>query len=273
MLKDMKFLSGSELVGFIKERQAHQVRGLRQEYKIAPKLAIIICGNNQASAKYVELKKKYGQDILVDVEVHKIIQSEAPELIKELNNNKEVHGIIVQLPLPNSEQTDEIVNLINPKKDVDSLGENAEFDAATAMAIMWLIAGYNINLQGKNVVLVGKGRLVGAPLEKLLNSGDIYPSVIDEFTKNPEDILPHANVIISAVGRPGLLHSEIVPEGAVVIDAGVASEGGVLKGDVADDVYERDDITITPIIGGVGPLTIAALFDNVIRSAYKLAND
>lgn len=268
----MKLLNGSELVGFIKERQAHQVRGLRQEYKIAPKLAIIMCGNNQASSKYIELKKKYGQDILVDVEVHKIEQSDAVELIKTLNANTGVHGIIVQLPLPKTAETDAIVDTIDPAKDVDSLGKNSVFDSATAIAIMWLLAGYNINLQGKNVVLLGKGRLVGAPLEKLLNSGDIYPTVIDEFTKNPEDILPHANVIISAVGKPGILHSEIVPEGAVVIDAGVASEGGVLKGDVADDVYERDDITITPKIGGVGPLTIAALFDNVIRSAYKIAN-
>lgn len=269
----MKLLSGSELVGFIKERQAHQVRGLRQEFKVIPKLAIVMCGHNQASSKYVELKKKYGQDILVDVEVHKIEQKDAIGLIDALNNNPKIHGIIVQLPLPNPTETDKIVNTITPTKDVDSLGKNSIFDAATAMAIMWLIAGYNINLQGKNVVLLGKGRLVGEPLEKMLNSGDIYPTIIDEFTKNPEDILPHANVIISAVGKPGLLHSEIVPNGAIVIDAGVASEDGVLKGDVADDVYERDDITITPKIGGVGPLTIAALFDNVIRSAYKSANE
>jgi methylenetetrahydrofolate dehydrogenase (NADP+)/methenyltetrahydrofolate cyclohydrolase len=271
MLLGVKLLNGSELAGFIKERQIHQVRALRQSKKVFPKLAIIQCGDDPASSKYIELKKNYAQDILIEVELHKIDQSDAITLIKTLNEDPSIHGIIVQLPLPTKDQTDEIVNSILPGKDVDSLGEKSDFDAATPMAIQWLLAGYNIDLRGKNIVLMGHGRLVGAPLKKMLENSGLSVVVIDENTEQPENILPEANVIISAVGKPGILHAEIVPNNAVIIDAGLTSENGVLKGDVADDVYERNDITITPKIGGVGPLTIAALFDNVIRSANKLA--
>src|ERR1700722_8865448 len=140
----MKLLNGQELAGFIKQRQAHEVRALLQAHQISPKLAIVQVKDDPVINTYVRLKKKYGSDIAVEVDVHQISQSSAPETIKALNADVTVHGIIVQLPLTDPEQTDEIVNLVAPDKDVDALGTNAQFDPATPMAIMWLLAGYNI---------------------------------------------------------------------------------------------------------------------------------
>jgi methylenetetrahydrofolate dehydrogenase (NADP+) / methenyltetrahydrofolate cyclohydrolase len=265
----MRFLNGAEIAGFIKERQAHQVRGLRQAKKIFPKLAIVACGDNPVNNKYVQLKQSYGAEILIDVEVYKVSIEQATATINTLNTDDSVHGIIVQLPLPDASKTDEIVDTIAPHKDVDGLGKQANFDPATPIAIMWLLNGYNIQLNGKNITVVGNGRLVGAPLVKMLQSTGLKPTIVDEFTKNSNEILKTADIVISAVGKPGIIEAAMLPNKCVVVDAGVASEDGVLKGDITDDVYDRDDLTITPKIGGVGPLTVAALFDNLLRSASK----
>jgi methylenetetrahydrofolate dehydrogenase (NADP+) / methenyltetrahydrofolate cyclohydrolase len=267
ILNKMKFLNGAELADFIKERQAKQVRALRQAHNVFPKLAIIICGNDVPSQKYAALKQQYGQDILVDVEIHNVPQAEAAGLIGTLNQDPAIHGIVIQLPLPDPAQTDQIVDAIAPAKDVDALSGSGTFDAATPLAINWLLTGYNIDLRGKNIVIVGQGRLVGAPLRVMLEAMGLEPVIVDENTKNPETVFADAGIIITAVGKPGLISSDMIPLNAVVVDAGVASENGVLKGDLADDAYEREDLTITPKKGGVGPLTVAALFDNVIRAA------
>lgn len=263
----MKQLNGRELAEFIKERQAHQVRALRQSLQIAPKLAIIVTIEHPAIEVYMRMKQRYGDDILIDVDVHRVAQSDAPALIEQLNGDDSVHGIIVQLPLEDPSQTDEIVNLVAPEKDVDALGKNATLDPATPLAILWLLAGYNVDLRGKDIVLVGRGKLVGAPLERLLKASDLFVRVVDRSTKDIAAELQLADVIVTATGSPGLITSSMIKQGAVVVDAGVAGEEGKTVGDLADDVYERDDLTITPKKGGVGPLTICTLFDNVIRAA------
>lgn len=267
----MKILSGSELAGFIKERQARQVRGLRQALGVYPRLAIIVTVEHPAIATYVRMKQRYGADILVDVDVHRVKQSEVRALIKSLNADASVHGIIVQLPLHDPRETDEICNLVAPEKDVDALGGSAIYDPATPMAILWLLAGYNIEPAGKRIVLVGRGKLVGAPLERLLRAGghdDV--TVIDRGTPDIAPVLREADIIITATGSPHLITAADIPRGAVVVDAGVAGEEGKTVGDIAPDVRERDDLTITPEKGGVGPLTICALFDNVIRAAREM---
>lgn len=262
----MKILNGSELAGFIKERQAHQVRSIRQSLGIIPKLAIILAGDDPLNIKYTDLKKKYGEDIGVDVEVFNINQSDIAKKILELNNDEKVHGIIVQLPLPNPQEIDKIVSHINPVKDVDSLSEASIFDAATPTAILWLLAGYNIELKGKKIVVVGRGRLVGKPLINMLINSDVEPLIVDEHTPNPIEIINQGDVIISAVGKPGLIKSKDLKFGAVVVDAGVASENGVSKGDLEESAYDRNDLILTPQIGGVGPLTVCSLFDNLLKS-------
>jgi methylenetetrahydrofolate dehydrogenase (NADP+)/methenyltetrahydrofolate cyclohydrolase len=265
----MKLLNGKDLADYIKERQAREVRALQQAHDVQPKLAIVVTVDNPVINLYMRLKKQYGADILVDVDVHRVKQAEVPELLNMLSNDDSVHGVIVQLPLEDPTQTEEIVNLVPAHKDVDALGANAVFDPATPMAIMWLLAGYNIDLRGKRILLVGKGKLVGAPLEKIFKTSDLDVHVADRSTKDLAAETLEADIIITATGRPAILYPDMIKQDAVVVDAGVASEDGKTVGDVDDSVYERDDLTITPAKGGVGPLTVCALFENVIRAARE----
>ena len=264
----MKVLNGSELAGFIKERHAKQVRQLRGQ-KIFPKLAIVQVKDDPVIDTYVRLKGRYGADIGVEVEVHKPKQEDVPALLKRLDEDDSTHAIIVQLPLPDKSQTDEIVALVPPRKDVDGLGPNPQYEPATPMAILWLLNGYNVELKAKKILLIGRGRLVGAPLEKMLKNSGFDVEVIDRPIDNLPDYTQKADVIITATGSPGVLNSAMVPKGAVVVDAGTATAGGKTVGDLDEDVYERDDITITPKKGGVGPLTVCALFENVILAAQS----
>ncbi len=265
----MKILNGSELAGFIKERQAKAVRGLRQAHGISPKLAIIQCKDDPVINTYVRLKKRYGADIGVDVDIHFISQGEIAKNLQKLNNDETVHGIIVQLPLADTSKTDEVVNMVASDKDVDALGEKAKFDPATPLAIMWLLSGYNVELNGQHILLIGRGKLVGAPLEKILVKSGLDVEVIDRGAKDLGEHTKKADIIITATGSPAILYSDMIKYGTVVVDAGVASESGKTVGDLADEVYERDDLTITPKKGGVGPLTVCALFENVIIAARR----
>lgn len=265
----MRILDGLQLAGFIKERQARQVRALRQAHKIFPKLAIVRTSNDPRIAAYVRLKKAYGEDILIDVDEHVVPQEQALGLVQKLNNDPSVTGIIIQLPLADISQTTELVNAVAPQKDVDGLGKDAMLDPATPMAILWLMAGYNVELKNKNILVIGQGRLVGAPLTRMLrNSGHTVVTATKE-TDNLPAALRQADVIISAAGSPGLVTSDMIQPGATVVDAGVATDKGKLVGDIDPAVRERHDLTITPEKGGVGPLTVTALFDNVIRAAQK----
>lgn len=268
-IKTVKLLNGSDLALFIKERQAREVRKLRTGSKTVPKLSIIKCIDDPVIDTYVRLKKKYGADIQVEVEVYEVKQSLAAGLIDKLNKDKSVHGIIVQLPLEKPEQTDKIVNLVAPEKDVDALGSKSKFDPATPMAILWLLAGHNIDINSKKVLLIGRGKLVGAPLEKILNSSGVDVTVADRDTVDLEKITLAADLIITATGSPAILYPSMVKTGVVLVDAGVASEDGKTVGDVAPEMYDREDITITPTRGGVGPLTVSALFENVILAAQQ----
>lgn len=261
-----KLLDGRELSGYIKERQAHLVKSLRAK-KIFPKLLILRDNDSPVIGKYVALKKLYGEDIGVEV-VDKLEKddSKLKNLVLEANKDDSISGIIIQLPLKNSQNPDEILNLIAPEKDVDGLSKNGKFDSATATAINWLLAGYNINLENQKIALVGRGRLVGAPLEKMFKNSNFN---VTTFEKGDSlDSLNTFDVIISATGVPGLLKNEHIKPGAVIVDAGTASEGGVLKGDLEESVRNREDLAaLTPKIGGVGPMTVTVLFDDVISAS------
>ena len=267
----MKILDGRELAGFVKERQAHEVNMLRGR-GIQPTLLILRDSDNPVITKYVNLKKKYGEDIGINV-IDKSVGSieEAINEIKKANSDIKISGIIVQLPLKDIARTDEVVNLIAPEKDVDGLNKTVsdaerKFDSATATAINWLLTGYNIELAGKKIAIVGRGRLVGAPLERMWKNSGLDVTTFhqgDDLTK-----LREYAIIISATGVPHLISDEIVAPGTVLVDAGTASEGGVLIGDVDDSLRERTDfMAITPRVGGVGPLTVGVLFEDVIRAA------
>lgn len=267
----MKLLNGKELSGYIKERQARQVRALRQAHGVLPKLAIIRTNPDPVVDSYMKLKQEYGADILVDVEVHTLDQSAAIARIEALNADASVHGIIVQIPLPDPSKTTETLNAVAAGKDVDGLAEQTVFEPATPMAIDWLLAGYNVDLAGKQIVIVGHGRLVGQPLAQLWRAGGYEVEVADRSVKNLADVTRTADVLVTATGVPGLIKKDMVKGNAVIVDAGVATDSNGLVGDVAAEVRELPGITITPPKGGVGPLTVCALFENVIRSAQKVA--
>lgn len=266
-----KYLNGSEIVGFIKERQAKQVRALRQSWRVIPKLAIIKTHDNPVSDKYIEKKLEYAKDILIEVDVYKEPSKNLPMLIERLNKDESVHGIIIQLPIDEVDKTEELVNLIDKNKDVDGLGENAAYTSATAMAIDWLLSAYNVNLFGKDIVILGKGRLVGGPLYDLWTKQSLKIRVIDQAKDNLAEIVGTPDILVTATGSLSIVTRELVKPGAIIVDAGTTSENGQIVGDVSEDVYSLDDITITPKIGGVGPVTVAALFDNVIRAARVIA--
>lgn len=269
-LMTMRELNGSELAGFIKERQAKQVRALRQAWHINPRLAIVTDVENPVIETYMRLKQRYGADILIDVEIHRVPAGSALEVIQELNNRDDVQGIILQLPISNSDQTEELLESIREDKDVDGLRKKAIFQAATPTAINWLLAGYGVDLKGKKVAIVGRGRLVGAPLERMWLKSGVDVTVFEKGDDLSQ--LINYDIIVSATGVPGLIKSQIIKAKAVVVDAGTASENGKIVGDVSEEMRQRNDVIITPKKGGVGPLTVSALFDNVITACLKIAN-
>lgn len=261
----MKILSGKELAGFVKERQAHQVSSMREK----PKLLIIRDSNNPVILKYVNLKIKYGEDIGIVVEDYRANSSEdIASKIKSANVDDTISGIILQLPLTDKSQTDTLCNMIAPTKDVDGLGLSSVYDSATATAILWLLTGYDVKLDNAKIALVGRGKLVGAPLYNMFTKSGYNVTLFhrgDDLSS-----LINYDIIITATGVPDLITDQMVKPGVTIIDAGTASEDGVLKGDVSSSVRERQDLNaITPIIGGVGPLTVTCLFDHVIQSASQ----
>ena len=274
----MKFLNGAELRDFIKERQAKQVRALRQSWRVFPKLVIFYAGDNKVTETYMRLKKQYADDILVDVDIIEVTPKNIISKIEQTNNDKNVHGIIVQLPLDKKQEwgdTEEILSYIKPEKDVDGLNSKSNiYFSATAQAIDWLLVGYNIDLKNKKIAIVGDGKLVGRPLASMwLKSGYNVTTFNEENSSEMQKTLRNYDVVVSAVGKPALIKSEMLKKNCVVVDAGTSTDDGKVVGDLAEGVREdRKDLTVTPKIGGVGPLTIASLIDNVIISARKQAD-
>lgn len=268
----MKILNGAEVAGYMKENQARAAQRLISN-KIHPKLVIIRDSENPVITKYVGLKKTYGEDIGVNVEDW--YREDVATAIDDANRDQSIHGLIVQLPLAKDRDLDAILGKIVPEKDVDGLnnyssGDIKIFDSATATAINWLLSSYDIPLAKLKIAIVGRGRLIGQPLLRMWQNSGYDVTAFhrgDDLTK-----LVDFDVIVSATGSPRLITSQLVKPGAVVVDAGTASEDGVLIGDVDDEVRERTDLTaITPKIGGVGPLTVAALFEHVLQAANQIS--
>ena len=276
----MKILNGAELKDFIKERQAKQVRGLRQSWQVFPRLVIFYSNEDPVIETYMRLKISYAEDILIEAEKRFVSPENLAKEIQKANLDETIHGIIVQLPLKKSsgekiegEELRCILSQISPEKDVDGLSGDI-FISATAQAINWLLVGYNIELRNKKIAIVGQGLLVGRPLSNMWLKSGYDVTVFDKNNSGEmKERLSKFDIVVSATGVPGLITSEMLKPNVVVVDAGTASENGIIKGDVAEEVRQnRKDVIITPKIGGVGPLTIASLIDNVIISARKIAN-
>lgn len=254
---------GKPVAEKIYEKIEKEKQGLREK----PFLAILLVGNDPASLSYVHLKEKIAARLGFGFKIYHFLedvkQEELEGLITDLNNNNSVSGIVVQLPLPASIDTEKIIGGVKKEKDID--GFLGSFVAPTAQAILDILDYYQIDLNQKKIVIVGHGRLVGQPLERILKSKNIDATVCDSKTENLKDETLQADVLISATGVPGLISPEMVKKDTIVIDAGSSEANGKMVGDVVPGVYEK--ITdFTPNPGGVGPVTVAELFFNLVKA-------
>lgn len=249
----MVILDGREIADYIKQRHYQQVRRL----KVRPTLVIVQVGEDEATAKYIRQKQKYGEDTGVAVEHHQVAAGELAELIKKLNQNTAVTGIIVQLPLPD----ESVLEQIDPSKDVDGLRSDSKFEPATAKGILWLLSSYQIETKDQTVAVVGQGQLVGEPVSRLLEQNGLQVIRCDIDTPDLKKQTLKADIVISATGQKHLIKPGMVKQGAVVIDAGSPEP------EVDPRLREDDSLKISPVPGGVGPMTVASLFDNLLIAA------
>ncbi len=251
---------------------------------LTPSLAVIQVGDNKASEIYVRNKQRACCEVGINFISIKLPDTISEDVIireiQRLNNDISVNGILVQLPLPNGFDEGKIINEINPLKDVDGLTfpnvgnlvlENECLVSCTPYGVMELLRLYNVELSGKDVCIVGRSNLVGKPLIQLLLQKDATVSICHSKSKNIKDYTKRADVLIVAAGHPNLITKDMVKDGAVVIDVGINKENDSLCGDVAFDEVIKKASLITPVPGGVGPMTVASLLKNVVK-AYKIQN-
>lgn len=280
----MNILDGKKCSQEILDKIKEKVDNLKNSNKRVPGLAVIIVGNNPASKIYVNSKVKacekvgfYSKAIFLD---ENISQAELLENIQALNNDKNIDGILVQLPLPKHLNEDEICNAIDTSKDVDGfkaenlgkvmLGKEDGMVPCTPQGIMYLLDSIkDINLYGMNGVVIGRSNIVGKPISSLLINRGVTTTVCNSRTKNIEDILRNADIIVAALGKPKFLKENMVKEGAIIIDVGINRVDGKLCGDVDFENVSKLASFITPVPGGVGPMTIAMLLNNTLRAYDK----
>lgn len=274
-----KVLDGKKLAQRMEARQKKRVAELRRK-GIVPTLAVILVGKDPASQIYVSRKKEAASRIGLEVKVFKYPENAKVEnilrKIENLNKDKKIHGIIVQLPLPKHINQGRIIEAISPSKDVDGfhplnwgkLAYKTEgLIPCTPAAVLALLDFYKIPLQGKEVVVVGKGNFVGKPLSILLLNENATLTVVHRSTKNLKFHTKRADILISATGSPSLIKKDMVKKGAVVVDVGISRENGRVTGDVDFKEVSKVVSFISPVPGGVGPVTVAMLLENVIKIA------
>lgn len=273
-------LDGKVLSKKVKDNLKKQVEILNKE-GIFPKLAVIMVGNDPASSVYVKNKSKACKYVGIEFEEflldENIEEDELFSLIDNLNNDKTISGILLQAPIPKHLDINKAFERIAPSKDVDgfnpinvgklSIGIDT-FVSCTPWGIMKIFDEYKIDLQGKNAVVLGRSNIVGKPMVQCLLSKNATVTICHSKTQNIADIIRNADVIIAAIGKPKFVKSDMVKEGAVVIDVGINRlEDGSLVGDVDFENVVNKASFITPVPGGVGPMTIACLMENVVKSA------
>lgn len=272
-------LNGKELAKKIKGELSLKAKKLTEQGTL-PCLAVIIAGNDPASRVYVNNKKKACEEVgIKSLEYafsEDVKEEELLSLIEKLNNDDSVHGILVQLPLPKGLDEKKVLLSISPKKDVDAFHPvnvgrimigDYDFLPCTPAGVMELIHLSGIDVEGKECVVIGRSNIVGKPQAMLLLHENATVTICHSRTKNLKEVTKRADVIVSAVGKMNTVTADMVKEGAVVIDVGINKKDGKLHGDVDFDEVEKIASAITPVPGGVGPMTIAMLMKNTIKSA------
>ena len=277
----MIILDGKEYSKKLKNEIKEEAIRLTNKTNIVPCIAIVLVGEDPASQVYVRNKVKAANlckmnPILIKKEVT-IAQKELLELVDKLNNDDTVHGIIVQLPLPKHLNEQEVINKISDKKDVDGFGllnkgklfsGLTSIESATPKGIIKLLDEYKIEITGKNAVVVGRSNIVGKPMAILLLNRNATVTICHSRTQNLKEITKNADILVVAIGKANFIKEDMVKEGAVIIDVGTNRVDDKLVGDVDFENVSPKCSYITPVPGGVGPLTIASLLENTII-AYK----
>ena len=277
----MVLIDGKKVSGEIRNRLADEIQELKKKAGKTPGLATVLVGDDPASSVYVRNKNKicgelgfqsFEQKLSADTSEEKLLQ-----LVGELNSNKDVHGILVQLPLPDQIDSEKILQAIDPKKDVDgfhpiNVGKlvvgNALLTPCTPTGIIALLDRYDIEISGKHAVIIGRSNIVGKPVSMLLLHRNATITICHSRTQNLEEVTRSADILVAAVGRANFVTDEMVSEGTVVIDVGINRVDGKLTGDVDFEPVSKKASHITPVPGGVGPMTIALLMENTLK-AFK----
>lgn len=281
-----KILSGKEVSARIKAELKNEADKLKAN-GIMPGLAVVIVGDDPASRVYVNNKKKACEELGILSEEYALSaetkEEELLALIDKLNADKKISGILVQLPLPKGIDEEKVINRINPKKDVDAfhpanVGKimigNYDFVPCTPAGVMELIKESGIDISGKECVIVGRSNIVGKPMSMLLLHQNGTVTVCHSKTKDLKEVTKRADILVVAVGRPEFITGDMIKEGAVVIDVGINRlENKKLVGDVHFESAEKVASAITPVPGGVGPMTIAMLMKNTLKAAIVNKED
>ena len=272
-------LDGVRTAEVIQRKISEEVSRIKEDIT----LAIFMVGNNQASQIYVHNKEIACENVGIKARIYKfdenISQKEVLKMVDECNNDDTITGIMVQLPLPSHLDVDTILDSIDPKKDVDGLNivnqgklfkGKQTIEPATAKGIITLLKNNNVDISGKNAVVVGRSILVGKPMAALLTNRNATVTLCHSKTKDISYYTSHADIVVVAVGKPHFLTEDMVKEGSTIIDVGINRIDNKLIGDVDYDNVSKKAAYITPVPGGVGPMTVYELMDNVYR-AHQLS--
>jgi methylenetetrahydrofolate dehydrogenase (NADP+)/methenyltetrahydrofolate cyclohydrolase len=278
-----EIISGKELSKEKREEVRLEVEVLRVKYKAVPHLAVVLVGEDPASQSYVKAKgracKRAGMKSTIILKEESISEKELLNIVEELNNDKSVHGILVQLPLPKHIDEDKVIDAIDISKDVDGfhplnvaymhLGRNAVLPA-TPKGIMTMLHSKNIEIKGKDAIIIGRSNIVGKPIAMLLMKEHATVQIAHSRTQNLKEKCLRADIIIAAVGRANTVTEDMVKDGAVVVDVGVNRVDGKLVGDCDFENIKAKASFITPVPGGVGPMTITSLLQNTLECFERL---
>lgn len=275
----MKYLDGRSL----SEKILSDLKKKIEHFEVPPRLDMILVGDDFGSKKYVQMKQKQARDIGITGDVH-LFNSKATtegvlEKVIELNRDDSVTGLMVQLPLPEGLDQTRIVNAIDYTKDVDGLSayslgllfqQRPHMVPATPLGVMRLLDEYGIKIEGKTAAIIGKSAIVGAPLVALLSQAGATTILCHSRTENLPEVTSKCDIVVSAVGKPNLVTGDFIKSGAVVVDVGISQhpETGKVAGDIDIDLVMDKASYISPVPGGVGPMTIAMLLENVVN-AFK----
>ncbi|MDY0317882.1 MAG: bifunctional methylenetetrahydrofolate dehydrogenase/methenyltetrahydrofolate cyclohydrolase FolD [Candidatus Izemoplasmatales bacterium] len=278
-----KLLDGSALAKKIRSNLKLQTEEYIEKYNIVPHLAVILVGADPASETYVRFKEKACNQVGIKSTIinlpETILEEDLIKEIHKLNNDDLVHGILLQLPIPKHLDSEKIINLINPKKDVDGfanenvakLSKNQDaLVPCTPLGIIRLLEEYEIKVQGEHCVILGRSQIVGKPMAQLMLQKNSTVTICHSKTKNLKEIAKQADILIAAIGNAHMVDDTYVKEGAVVIDVGVSRIDGKIYGDVDFDKVIDKVSYITPMPGGTGPMTIACLLENTLKCYINL---